>query len=106
MRTYRNLAHRLARPATGRGRIQKAARRVLLLLDGEATTRDVVDWGYCRKVQRGERIEKADYRHRRLLRARRERPRHRAAEQRDELAPVQLIELHHKCQPEARRSNL
>jgi len=63
MRTYRNLAHRLARPATGRGRIQKAARRVLLLLDGEATTRDVVDWGYCRKVQRGERIEKADYRH-------------------------------------------
>jgi hypothetical protein len=28
------------------------------------------------------------------------------AKQRDELAPVQLIELHHKCQPEARRSNL
>jgi hypothetical protein len=34
-------------------------------------------------------------------------PRSRAAEQRDELATFQLIELHHKCrQPEARRSNL
>ncbi len=30
----------------------------------------------------------------RFLRARRERPRRRAAEQRDELAPFQLIELH------------
>jgi hypothetical protein len=29
-----------------------------------------------------------------LLRARRERPRRRATEQRDELAPFQLIELH------------
>jgi hypothetical protein len=45
---------------------------------------------------------------RRLLRARRERPRRRrAAQQRDELATFQLMELHHKCrQPEARRSNL
>jgi hypothetical protein len=51
-----------------RGRIQKAARRVLLALDGEATTRDVVDWGYCRKVQRGQRIEKTDYRHARAER--------------------------------------
>jgi hypothetical protein len=47
-----------------------------------------------------------------LLRARCERPRNRrcgrrAAEQRDEIATVQLIELHHKCrQSEARRSNL
>jgi hypothetical protein len=33
-------------------------------------------------------VDEADYRHRRLLRARRERPcRHRAADQRDELAP-------------------
>ena len=39
--------------------------------------------------------EKSDDRHRRLLRARRERPhRRRAAEQRDELAPFYLIELH------------
>jgi hypothetical protein len=31
----------------------------------------------------------------------------RAAEQRDEVAAFQLIELHHQCrQPEARRSNL
>ena len=37
-----------------------------------------------------------------LLRARRERPRRRAAEECDEVAPVQLIELHHKHQPEAR----
>jgi hypothetical protein len=58
-----NLAHRPAKSAFHRGRVQKAARRVLLLLDGEATTRDVMDWRYCRKVQRGQRIEKADYRH-------------------------------------------
>ena len=36
------------------------------------------------------RAEEPDHRHRRLLRARRERPRCRAAEQRDELAPLQL----------------
>jgi hypothetical protein len=58
-----NLTHRPAKPAKNRGRIQKAARRVLLLLDGEASTRDVVSWGYCRKVQRGQRIEKVDYRY-------------------------------------------
>jgi hypothetical protein len=39
--------------------------------------------------------EKPDHRHRRLLRARRERPRRRrSAQQRDELAAFQLIELH------------
>jgi len=37
---------------------------------------------------------------RRLLRTRRERPRRRSAEQADELAPSQLIELHSvPCQP-------
>ena len=43
----------------------------------------------------------ADHRHRRLLRARRERPRgRRAAEQRDEFPSLQLIELHSMpCQP-------
>jgi hypothetical protein len=42
-----------------------------------------------------------------LLPPRRERPRSPAAEERDELATFQLMELHHKCrQPEARRSNL
>jgi hypothetical protein len=40
-------------------------------------------------------VKKPDHRHRRLLRARRKRPRgRRAAGKRDELAPFQLIELH------------
>src|SRR6516162_1129069 len=39
-------------------------------------------------------VEKANYRHRRLLRTRRERPRCRAAEQREEIAPFQLIKFH------------
>src|SRR5262249_12814720 len=43
---------------------------------------------------KGLAVEKSDHRKRRLLRARRERPRGRAAEQRDELAASQLIELH------------
>src|SRR6266446_854044 len=38
-------------------------------------------------------MEHADHRHRCLLRARRRRPRRRAAEQRDEIAPFQLIEF-------------
>jgi hypothetical protein len=43
--------------------------------------------------------KKADHRHRRLLSAGRERPScRRAAEQRDELAALQWIELH-RCQP-------
>jgi hypothetical protein len=47
--------------------------------------------------------KKSDDRHRRLLRARRERPRgRRAAEQRDEMTAFQLIELHSvPRQPEA-----
>jgi hypothetical protein len=56
-----NLLHRLPKPALNRGRIQQAARRVLLALGGEATTRDVVEWGYCRKLMRGRRLWKADY---------------------------------------------
>ena len=39
-------------------------------------------------------VEKPDHRHRRLLRARRHRPRRRAAQQRGELAPIDVTELH------------
>src|SRR6516165_1702207 len=39
------------------------------------------------KFARRSAVEKAYHRHRRLLRARRERPRRRAAEKRDEIAP-------------------
>src|SRR5262249_25329468 len=47
-------------------------------------------------------IKEADHRHRRLLRARRERPRgDRAAEQRDELAP-----FHHSITLSARTTNV
>jgi hypothetical protein len=43
----------------------------------------------------------------RLLRARRERPRRRAAEQRDELATIYLIELHrHPTSRERTRQNI
>jgi hypothetical protein len=39
-------------------------------------------------------LKESDHRHRRLLRARRERPRPRAAKQRDYLASFQPIKLH------------
>src|SRR5213083_1904346 len=46
-------------------------------------------------ISRRRAAEEPDHRHRRLLRARGERPRRgRAAEQRDETAPFQWIELH------------
>jgi hypothetical protein len=53
-------------------------------------------------------VEPSDYRHRRLLRARRERPRgDHAAEKRDELAAFQLIELHSiACRPGARLQDI
>ena len=44
-------------------------------------------------------VEIAYHRHRRLLRARNERPRYCAAEKRDEIAPFQSIELHPLPQP-------
>src|SRR5262245_16491506 len=54
----------------------------------------------CRRIS-----EEADYRYR-LLRARRDRPRQRTADQRDERTPPQLIELHSMpCQPAVRISN-
>ena len=46
----------------------------------------------CRSERRAS--EKPNHRHRQLLRARRERPRRRAAKQRDEIASFQLTELH------------
>jgi len=44
----------------------------------------------CHAIRRSA-VEKADHRQNGLLRAHRERPSRRAAEQRDELAPLQLI---------------
>jgi hypothetical protein len=59
----RNLAHRLAKPALNRGRIQKLARRALLVLGGNATTSEVIEWTCCRKrLLQGRRIERHDYR--------------------------------------------
>ena len=53
------------------------------------------DAGDCFRVGRGRGVQHADPPYRAgLLRARRDRPRSRAAEQRDELAAFQLIELH------------
>jgi hypothetical protein len=54
-------AHRPVKSALNRGRIQKAARRVLML-NGEVTTRDALAWAYSRKLAWGERIWKSDYR--------------------------------------------
>src|SRR5262249_6388054 len=48
---------------------------------------------HMRGILRRSRTEKADDRHRRLLRARRERPCRRAAEQRDEVVALHSITL-------------
>src|SRR5262245_51994202 len=45
----------------------------------------------CERRARRDGAEEPDHRHRRLLRARRERPRRRAAKERDELAPFHSI---------------
>jgi hypothetical protein len=52
-------------------------------------------------------VDEPDDWHRRLLRARRKRPHRCPAEQRNELAPSQWIELHFspRSQPDCRRSN-
>jgi hypothetical protein len=55
MANLRNLARRPANPALGRGRVQRLARRALLVL-GTASTSDVIAWTCCGKRHRGERI--------------------------------------------------
>jgi len=61
--SIRNLARRLPKPAMGRGRLQRAARRALLAHGGTATTVEVAQWAYVRKVVRGERLDDDDRRH-------------------------------------------
>jgi hypothetical protein len=56
-----NLAQRPAKPALGNGRLQRLARRVLIVL-GTASTPQVMEWTCCRKRFRGRRIECHDYR--------------------------------------------
>jgi len=59
-----NLAHRLEKPAQGNGRIQKAALRALWAHEGSATTAQVAEWAYCRKLEiEKRRLTKSDYRH-------------------------------------------
>jgi len=59
----RNLAHRPAKPALNRGRIQILVQRALLTLNGTATTSQVIGWTCCRKrLLQGRRIERHDYR--------------------------------------------
>jgi hypothetical protein len=64
MGNFRNLAQRPAKPAQGRGRIQAAARRALRAHGGKATTAEVLQWAYVRKLaMHKRRIESSDYRH-------------------------------------------
>ena len=80
-------ADRLLRQACGRRPQAKA--------EAKADQPTIFDAEHSRDLSRPTAVEESNYRHRRLLRARRERPRgRRAAEQRDELAPLYLIELH------------
>jgi hypothetical protein len=67
----------------------------VLAIDVVGLVQSVPERGHlkCVRIKRRD-AEKSDYRHRLLLRARRERPCDRAAEQRDELAPFYLTELH------------
>jgi hypothetical protein len=48
-RSLRNLSRRLPRPAWGRGRVQVACRRALLV-HGTASTSDVIEWAYARQL--------------------------------------------------------
>src|SRR5262249_16618367 len=62
IQTLRNLRHRPAKPALRRGRIQKAAERLLRDIGPTATTREVAEWGYAREILIcGKRLRPADY---------------------------------------------
>jgi hypothetical protein len=61
MANLRNLALRPAKPALNRGRVQRLARRALIVL-GIASTSEVMEWTCCRKRLHGRRIECHDYR--------------------------------------------
>jgi hypothetical protein len=45
----RNLSRRLPKPAEGRGRVQRACRRALLV-HGTASTSDVIAWAYAQRL--------------------------------------------------------
>ena len=45
----RNLRKRPAKPALGRGRLQRLARRAFLAEGEELTTTIILDWAYCRR---------------------------------------------------------
>src|SRR5262245_736571 len=69
------------------------------VFDGDVSTLDKAGFGQpsaesrrqCLRITRGPAADKSDHRHCRLLPPRREWPRRRAAEQRDELAPPHSI---------------
>jgi hypothetical protein len=46
---YRNLRKRSAKPALGRGRLQRMARRAFIAEGEELTTTQIADWAYCRR---------------------------------------------------------
>src|SRR6266702_539179 len=46
----RNLSRRLPKPAQGRGRVQVACRRALVMYGGMASTSDVIAWAYARRL--------------------------------------------------------
>jgi hypothetical protein len=56
-----NLTLRPAKPALGRGRVQRAALRALGLF-GTMATSEIMPWAFPRKVYRGERLANHDYR--------------------------------------------
>jgi hypothetical protein len=58
---YPNLALGPTKPALGNGRLQRLARRALIVL-GTATTSQVMEWTCCRKRLHGRRTECHDYR--------------------------------------------